>query len=147
MSRPHPDSSRGSEYDMEPEELWEDFDPDRVAAHEQEHGDIEYDHSQADLPHLDDDTFDGLNEEEKKPRRIIKLKWMKIRDAKLPEPLDFEPVTYSVQHRLKDKFKDSGLQVIVKMTSVKFKQHDFPIHRDGPWRVSTYLAAFIMAQT
>lgn len=127
--------------------MWEKLDPDVLAAHEAEEGPIRYD--QMELRYMDDDeeeeeedegqettTDEGLSKDDlKTARKIQKLKWKEIRDAIYPEPLDFKPVTYRVGKALRKKFKDTGLQVIVKMASIELtpEKPEFPA---GGWHVS-----------
>jgi hypothetical protein len=75
------------------------------------------------------------DEEAKKARKAQRLKWREICDPLLPDPLAFEPVTYKVTQALREKFKDTGLQVIVKMASIELtpEKPDFPA---GGWHVS-----------
>lgn len=76
---------------------------------------------------------------------ITKLKWREIRDPLLPEPRDFEPVEYCALQTLRDRFKDTGLQVIVKMASIELtpEKPEFPA---GGWHVSIIPAsAFLMS--
>ncbi|OBT87683.1 hypothetical protein VE02_02696 [Pseudogymnoascus sp. 03VT05] len=60
--------------------------------------------------------------------------WKQIRDPVLPEPDIEEDVNYRCQESIRQKFKDSGLQVIVKMASIELtpEKPDFPI---GGWHV------------
>jgi len=63
-------------------------------------------------------------------------KWEKIRDPILPEPNEFENVSFGRAHSLFDHFKETGLQVIVKMASIELtpEKPDFPA---GGWHVSS----------
>jgi hypothetical protein len=125
------------------DDLWEKFNPDVLAAYERDNGPVVYDEDRLDWMDEEEETDDDDDEktdklesdEAKQARYITKLKWEELRDPVLPEPLDFEPVTYTVQHTLRDRFKDSGLQVIVKMASIELtpEKPEFPA---GGWHVS-----------
>ena len=54
----------------------------------------------------------------------------------LPEPDDEAEVNYLCQESLREKFKDTGLQVIVKMVTIELtpEKPDFPM---GSWHVSS----------
>lgn len=69
---------------------------------------------------------------------IIPGKWVEGRDAILPEPKKFEEIDYTPPQSIQEKFKEHGLQVIVKMASIELtpeKPH-FPA---GSWHVSSTL--------
>lgn len=74
-------------------------------------------------------------DKEEEARIIQKLKWREVRDPLLLGPSEFEPVTYKVEQSLREKFKDTGLQVIVKIASIELtpEKPDFPV---GNWHVS-----------
>lgn len=75
------------------------------------------------------------DEEAKNARKEQRLKWEEVRDPILLGPSDFQPVTYTVQQNLRERFKNTGLQVIVKMASIELtpEKPDFPA---GGWHVS-----------
>ncbi|KAK0758113.1 hypothetical protein N5P37_009411 [Trichoderma harzianum] len=65
---------------------------------------------------------------------LLPGKWVEGRDAILPEPKEFEEIDYTPPQRIQEKFKEHGLQVIVKMASIELtpeKPH-FPA---GSWHV------------
>lgn len=64
------------------------------------------------------------------------FKWKEIRDPVLTEPDSQEEVNYMCQESIRQKFKDSGLQVIVKMATIELtpEKPDFPM---GGWHVSS----------
>ncbi|KFY35493.1 hypothetical protein V494_05861 [Pseudogymnoascus sp. VKM F-4513 (FW-928)] len=65
---------------------------------------------------------------------VRKLKWEHTRDPLLPEPDDETKINYLCQESLREKFKDTGLQVIVKMATIELtpEKPDFPM---GGWHV------------
>ncbi|RFU79345.1 hypothetical protein TARUN_2881 [Trichoderma arundinaceum] len=60
--------------------------------------------------------------------------WAEGRDAILPEPVEFEDIDYSPPERLREKFKEHGLQVIVKMASIELTPEKPDFH-SGSWHV------------
>ncbi|KFY72305.1 hypothetical protein V499_07558 [Pseudogymnoascus sp. VKM F-103] len=62
------------------------------------------------------------------------FKWKQIRDPVLTEPDSEEKVNYLCQESIRQKFKESGLQVIVKMATIELtpEKPDFPM---GGWHV------------
>ncbi len=127
------------------EQAWEKFDADILAAHEEKEGPVPF--HPLELQHLgmsDDEDEDGvapdaeverLSEEEKIARKIQRIKWREVRDPILPEPMDFKPITYKVTEALGKNFKDTGLQVIVKMASIELTPEK-PVFPAGGWHVS-----------
>ena len=125
------------------DKIWEKFNPDILAAHEAKEGPVQYDEEavgylsdddeEANMP--DDEEDDDSQPGPKAARKIQRLKWREISDALFPEPLDFKPITYKVEDTLREKFKDTGLQVIVKMASIELtpEKPEFPV---GGWHVS-----------
>lgn len=67
--------------------------------------------------------------------RIIPGEWVEGRDAILPEPKAFEEMDYSPPQRIRDKFKEHGLQVIVKKASIELTPEK-PYFPTGSWHVS-----------
>ncbi|KAH6603880.1 hypothetical protein Trco_007326 [Trichoderma cornu-damae] len=65
---------------------------------------------------------------------MIPGQWVESREAILPEPRGFEEIDYAPPQRIRDKFKQHGLQVIVKMASIELtpEKPDFPT---GAWHV------------
>lgn len=65
-------------------------------------------------------------------------KWEYLREPVIPEP-EFEDIDYAPPEgkRLVEKYRDSGLQIIVKMASIELtpEKPEFPI---GGWHVSSY---------
>lgn len=123
------------------ERNWEKFDPEVLAAHEAKEGPVRFSRLEPggwryNLTEPDEDGS-RLSQE------MQRLKWRKIREPHLPEPLDFKPVTYQVGEALSKKFRDTGLQVIVKMASIELTPEK-PIFPAGGWHVSnTFTTLFL----
>jgi hypothetical protein len=66
---------------------------------------------------------------------VRELKWKRIRDPLLPEPDDKTEVDYLCRESVRQKFKEKGLQVIVKMATIELtpEKPNFPM---GGWHVS-----------
>ncbi|KAI0429081.1 hypothetical protein F5Y09DRAFT_311426 [Xylaria sp. FL1042] len=64
----------------------------------------------------------------------LQRRWREIRQPALHEPKPFEEVKYSPHHRLLERFKDTGLQVIVKMVSIELTPEK-PSYPAGSWHV------------
>jgi hypothetical protein len=95
----------------------------------------------------DDEEEERMTDEvAKNARKEQRLKWEEIRDPILLGPSDFEPVTYEVKQSLHERFKDTGLQVIVKMASIELtpEKPDFPA---GGWHVSDSRAWMLLNET
>ncbi|GAB1320932.1 Manganese lipoxygenase [Madurella fahalii] len=127
---------------------WEPFNPDVLAAWEKEVGEIAISdpylvEAWEDYVEVDEDTPE-TTKEEMKAEWISKLKWREIRDPLLPEPLDFGPVAYRIAQSLRGKFKDTGLQVIIKMASIELtpEKPEFPV---GGWHVEGQMNEHIVA--
>ncbi|KAH7252992.1 hypothetical protein B0J15DRAFT_398761 [Fusarium solani] len=73
-------------------------------------------------------------------RHIARAKWEKVREAKLPEPRQFEEIDYAPEKSLREKFKENGLQVIVKMASIELtpEKPEFPA---GGWHMNEKICA------
>jgi hypothetical protein len=69
------------------------------------------------------------------PASFKEAKWRILRKPKLPDP-EWEDVSYAPKQgsRLIDRFKDSGLQIIVKMASIELtpEKPNFP---QGGWHI------------
>jgi hypothetical protein len=65
------------------------------------------------------------------PTRVDWLKWEYIRDPIIPEPREFREVQYKPTTTIREKFRESGLQVIVKMVSIELT----PRNQSFPWEV------------
>ncbi|KAK5991331.1 hypothetical protein PT974_09612 [Cladobotryum mycophilum] len=65
---------------------------------------------------------------------LARAKWEAYREAVLPEPNQFKEIDYSPTEGLCEKFKEYGLQVIVKMTSIELtpEKPEFPA---GNWQI------------
>lgn len=86
---------------------------------------------------LHETTMMTIDEESRVAREILLLRWRDLRDPIFMDPLEFEPYTYTVEQTLRERFKDTGLQVIVKMASIELtpEKPGFPT---GGWHVSLY---------
>ncbi|PTB75248.1 hypothetical protein M440DRAFT_1439803 [Trichoderma longibrachiatum ATCC 18648] len=60
--------------------------------------------------------------------------WVEGREAILPEPKPFKQIDYTPPQRLREKFKEHGLQVIVKMASIELTPEK-PYFPTGSWHV------------
>ncbi|KAG5808941.1 hypothetical protein H9Q74_008892 [Fusarium xylarioides] len=72
-------------------------------------------------PNIDDET-------------MAEVKWLKYRDAILPDPKPFEEVDYAPKQSLREKFKKDGLQIIVKMASIELTPEK-PKFSAGSWHL------------
>lgn len=68
-------------------------------------------------------------------------KWEEVRQPVVPEPNEFKEVDYSPPYRLSQRFKDSGLQIIVKMVSIELTPEK-PSYPAGSWHVSARILSF-----
>lgn len=66
---------------------------------------------------------------------MVEFKWNHIRDPVLTEPDDEKEVDYVCKQSIREIFKKTGLQVIVKMATIELtpEKPDFPM---GSWHVS-----------
>ncbi|KAI0467944.1 hypothetical protein F4859DRAFT_492174 [Xylaria cf. heliscus] len=83
-------------------------------------------------------------EKKKDKEKRMKEKWKNIRQPVIPEPKPFEEVDYSPPHRLVQRFKETGLQIIVKMVSIELtpEKTSYPA---GSWHVEGYMNEHICA--
>ncbi|OBT62576.1 hypothetical protein VE03_07359 [Pseudogymnoascus sp. 23342-1-I1] len=125
----------------EDDSLWEPFSADVLAQNdveltEDEWSDLKYtrkyEAEQEGGETSTEKSEDGENDEDADDVREIK--WKNIRDPVLPEPDDETEVDYLCQESIRKKFKDNGLQVIVKMATIELtpEKPDFPV---GGWHV------------
>ncbi|KAK4074422.1 hypothetical protein Purlil1_12962 [Purpureocillium lilacinum] len=65
---------------------------------------------------------------------IARAKWEKYKEPKYPEPKGFKPLDYTPKQSLRKKFKENGLQIIVKMASIELtpEKPEFP---SGGWHL------------
>jgi hypothetical protein len=88
----------------------------------------------------------GWNEDGYEPEELPEYKWKAIRKARLPEPPPFDNIDYAPKEgeRLVERFRESGLQIIVKMASIELtpEKPDFPA---GGWHVEGQLNEYICA--
>jgi hypothetical protein len=84
---------------------------------------------------VDVEDLEDIGYDPEDPEYLNFYKWQYIRKAKFPEPtwkeVDFAPEDGT---RLIDQYRESGLQVIVKMASIELtpEKPDFPV---GSWHV------------
>ncbi|KAL7809065.1 hypothetical protein V8C26DRAFT_412340 [Trichoderma gracile] len=91
------------------------------------------------LPDDDRYRYRYINPDKIKPsmgEHIIPGKWVEDREAILPEPNRWEEndYDYTPPQRLREKFRDHGLQVIVKMASIELTPEK-PYFPAGSWHV------------
>ncbi|KAF4470972.1 hypothetical protein FALBO_2113 [Fusarium albosuccineum] len=97
----------------------------------------------------DDEDYVEIDFEEQEQRRaqglppltpnitdetLARVKWEKIREAVLPEPKAFETIDYAPKQSIRERFRERGLQVIVKMASIELtpEKPEFPA---GGWHL------------
>jgi hypothetical protein len=84
---------------------------------------------------VDEEDLKDIGYDPEDPEYLNYYKWQYVRKAKFPEPtweeVDFAPKEGT---RLIDQYRESGLQVIVKMASIELtpEKPDFPV---GTWHV------------
>lgn len=69
-------------------------------------------------------------------------KWCEMRQPVIPQPIPFEEseeVDYTPPSRLVDCFKDTGLQIIVKMVSIELTPEK-PSYPAGSWHVCSHFS-------
>lgn len=120
----------------EDDEHFEPLNPEILAEHEAKNG-------PCDVPRywepdwLDDDEIEEAMEDEeaKNERKLQRYKWREIRDPILLAPNKWEPIEFKVLQSMRERFRDTGLQVIVKMASIELtpEKPEFPA---GGWHVS-----------
>ena len=100
-----------------------------------EHDDDEHDDDEYDDEDYDDDDDDDEDYDEDEYEAKIE-EWKGTRKAVQPSPPPFKERDYAPTRRLAQEFKNSGLQIIVKMVSIELtpEKPDFPM---GGWHVST----------
>lgn len=86
----------------------------------------------------DDETMESM--EETYAAALEDAKWAKVRDMVMPETDGPPEVDYSCEERIREKFKELGLQVIVKMASIELtpEKPDFPV---GGWHVCVFFSS------
>ncbi|KAJ2988381.1 hypothetical protein NUW58_g4004 [Xylaria curta] len=98
------------------------------------------DEGEADSEDIDsEDSYDEMSLEER-----LEEKWKEVRQPVIPDPIPFEEVDYSPPHRLSRRFKDSGLQIIVKMVSIELTPEK-PSYPAGSWHVEGQMNEHICA--
>jgi hypothetical protein len=83
--------------------------------------------------------------EEDRKERLLEAKWKAVRKPRM-EPVPFNDVSYAPQpgKRLADRYRDSGLQIIVKMASIELtpEKPEFPT---GGWHIEGQMNEHICA--
>ncbi|KAK3339955.1 hypothetical protein B0T25DRAFT_365827 [Lasiosphaeria hispida] len=132
------DVSIQTRFDLPPEaneitedEIYEALNLEMIAAYEEKNGTIEI-------------REEDLRWEQDKDAARIRHKWRKVREPIYPEPREYEPVTYVREDSIRRKFKDNGLQVIVKMATIELtpEKPDFPA---GGWHIEGQMNEHIAA--
>lgn len=81
--------------------------------------------------------------QERIDQSIAEVKWKLVREPILLDPDEFSHVDYASKTNLRNRFRESGLQVIVKMASIELtpEKPEFPT---GSWHVSfvTHIIVF-----
>ncbi|KAH8891423.1 hypothetical protein GQ53DRAFT_746540 [Thozetella sp. PMI_491] len=119
------DSRFDSQYiDDEDDQIWDP--PNRTAF-----ADVEVNWDDA------EDNYDHIEDEAER-------KWYHLRQPNLPMPLPFQEIDYEPKVTLQEMFKNSGLQVIVKMASIELtpEKPEFPL---GSWHVEGQMNEHICA--
>ncbi|KAM7187203.1 Protein of unknown function (DUF4246) domain containing protein [Rhypophila sp. PSN 637] len=134
------------------EETWEKFDPEVLKAVEQ---DAEVPYEERDVwdyieqMHHDEleeaeDNADQDTTEKLQKDAIPQVKWRKIRDPVLPEPDHIRSYDSHCRENIREKFRERGLQVIVKMASIELTPEK-PTLPAGGWHVEGQLNEYIVA--
>ncbi|KAK4208321.1 hypothetical protein QBC37DRAFT_296987 [Rhypophila decipiens] len=127
--------------------IWEDFNPELYEAKKDE---VDIDENDIDETienlHWEDNIEDQDEETVAKWREeaIRHFKWKEMRDPVLPEPLDFSPVRYQTWENIRNKYKEKGLQVYVKMASIELTPEK-PKFPQGGWHIEGQLNEQIVA--
>ncbi|KAI4688005.1 uncharacterized protein J4E84_004933 [Alternaria hordeiaustralica] len=89
--------------------------------------------------------YDDYDNDEDRQERLLEAKWRIVRKPRMM-PIRADDVSYAPQpgKRLADKFRDSGLQIIVKMASIELtpEKPDFPL---GGWHIEGQMNESICA--
>ncbi|KAM7217952.1 Protein of unknown function (DUF4246) domain containing protein [Rhypophila decipiens] len=108
-------------------------------------GDLEIDnevenkHSDDEINNADEDTQEQWREE-----AVTQLKWERIRDPILPEPDHVRHYNSDCSESIREKFKETGLQVIVKMASIELSPEK-PTLPPAGWHIEGQLNEHIIA--
>ncbi|KAK0703911.1 hypothetical protein B0T26DRAFT_657139 [Lasiosphaeria miniovina] len=130
--------------DTDSPSFWEPLDPQLLAATEKQNGPLPFNDYELSNCIKYGNFPEGSSDQEIRERVIAQLKWRGIRDPVLTEPIDFSPLEYSCRDRLGQKFKETGLQVIVKMATVELTpdKPEFPV---GGWHIEGMMNEHIAA--
>jgi len=127
-----PNQSRFGDIPFERDDygVWEALDDKFMEQHERENGPIVL----PDDVKRDIEVINMGEPEEVIAAEMHKAKWAEIRDFLYPEPEAFFPIEYECRASIRDRFRDTGLQVIVKMASIELTP-DKPHFPPGGWHV------------
>ncbi|KAL2271985.1 hypothetical protein VTJ83DRAFT_1356 [Remersonia thermophila] len=131
--------------DEDEDEHFEPFRPEILAEIEGREGPVEPEDGMEPEYMLDDEVEEQMEDEEaKNQRKLQRLKWRQIRDPILMGATERGPIEYTVLQRLRERFRDTGLQVIVKMASIELTPEK-PTFPAGGWHVEGMVNEHIVA--
>lgn len=136
--------------DDETEGLWEPFDAELVAQSNLKPNLRELERLARRNDWVDDwrgdmkDTLLKLADQH--PDEIAQWKWDLIRDAILPEPDNDAAINYQCKTSIRETYKNSGLQVIIKMARIELTPEK-PDYSGGGWHVREIANEYITRST
>lgn len=89
-------------------------------------------------PGAPDPPFVKVSPDDIPQEKIDWERWLRVRDPVLPEPLEFKAADQACAHDLRTKFRDTGLQVVVKMASIELTPEK-PVFPAGGWHIEGQL--------
>ncbi|KAL1840395.1 hypothetical protein VTJ49DRAFT_521 [Mycothermus thermophilus] len=129
----------------EEDQYFEPFDPETLAAIEAKDGPYEAQWGMDPEYLMDDEVEAEMEDEEAKmERKRQRIKWRELRDPILMETKEWRPMKFTILQRLREKFKDTGLQVIVKMASIELTPEK-PTFPAGGWHIEGMMNEHIVA--
>ena len=92
-----------------------------------------------------DDRFDPWEYEHTREEYIEERLFKLFRKPKHPDPLEYQPIDYSIdpEDTLREQFRDTGLQIIVKMASIELTPEK-PHFPGGNWHLEGQLNEHIV---